>query len=249
MLKAIIIDDEPIARQTVRTLVKENCPNVRIVEEAEGVLSGIKAINKQRPDLIFLDVQMKDGDGFDLLDQFPNPDFRIIFTTAYDQFATRAFEYNAVHYLSKPIDPDDLVKAVRKVSRKKELSFEARKLANLLESMRTERLDRIALTTSEGLVFLKLKDIIRLESSGNYSTFYTLNKEKIMVSRTLKEFDDLLPEGMFFRVHQSHIVSLKQVKKVLLKEGVYALTSDEAKVPVSRRKKDLFIEKLRQSAL
>ena len=246
MIRVIIIDDEENARITLRELLALNCPDVHIVAEAGSIPSAAKQIKLTQPDAIFLDIKLNEGTGFDLLEMFPKPNFHVIFTTAYDQFALKAFKYNAIDYLTKPIDPDELITAVHKI---KQNAPVPEKINGLMNGIKAKKFDQIALSTNEELIFLKLADIIRLESNSNYTTFFTKNDTKVMVARTLKEFEDILPGHNFTRIHQSHIVNLDYVRKVLKEDGGYALTADNAKLPISRRKKDLFIEALMKRSI
>ena len=241
MIRVIVIDDEENARTTLRQLLTLNCPEVEIVAEAGNVNAAAKQIEAHQPEAIFLDIKLNEGTGFDLLTRFPNPKFHVIFTTAYNQFALKAFKYNAIDYLTKPIDPDELIEAVQKIRREAPVP---EKINGLMEGVRTKSFEQIALSTNDEVVFLKLKEIIRLESNSNYTTFYAEDCDKVMVARTLKEFEDILPPDLFIRIHQSHLVNLDHVKKVLKEDGGYALTSDHAKLPISRRKKDYFMEAL-----
>lgn len=249
MLTVVIIDDESKARQALSASITSFCPDIKIIGEADGVHSGLKMLEQVEPDVVFLDIQMNDGTGFDLLDRIPKLKFKVVFATAYDQFALKAFKYHAFDYLVKPIDPDDLQVLCHKLKKVEANQLSPQSISALLETMRSKNIENIALSTSEGIIFLKLKDIIRLESSGNYTIFYTGDKEKVMVSRTLGEFLDILPEDTFFRTHQSHVVNLYQVKKMLREDGGYALMSDGAKVSISRRRKEDFLEKLGKISL
>lgn len=246
MIRVILIDDEENARMTIRELLALNCPEVKIEAEAESVQTAATQIRLVQPDAIFLDIKLNESTGFDLLALFPNPKFHVIFTTAFDQFALKAFKYNAIDYLTKPIDPDELIAAVGKV---KSTLPVPKKIDGLINGLRHKKFDQIALSTNDELVFLKLEKIIRLESNSNYTTFYTEENDRVMVARTLKEFEDILPQDNFSRIHQSHIVNLDHVKKVIKEDGGYALTSDNVKLPISRRKKEVFIEALMKRSI
>jgi len=195
MLRTIIIDDEYSVRNTLKKLIKSNCSNVRIVAEADGVKSGRKAIKKHHPDLILLDIKMDDGTGFDLLKQLEPVDFKIIFVTAYDQYAIKAIKFSALDYLLKPIDPDELSIAVNKAEKLviEELN---QQLATLEDNMQTKDRSKkkIILRTFDNIHLVKLSDIIYCESNDNYTNFNLLNNRKILVSTTLKEYDDMLSE-------------------------------------------------------
>lgn len=244
MTQLVIIDDESNARATLRDFLTSYCPNVKILGEADGVMNGLKLIRQKKPDAVLLDIQMKDGTGFDLLDKFKNPDFQVIFTTAFDEFAIKAFKYNAIDYLLKPISIDELIAAIDKISsHKNNTNLSQRQIDGYKESIETGQLNRLVLSSTEGLHFVELSDVIRLKSEGNYTTFHLINDEKIMVSKPMKSFLELLPTS-FFRTHQSNIVNLKYVRKFLREDGGYALTDDNAKIPVSRSKKEELIKLL-----
>ena len=247
MLSVSIIDDEPHAQEALRAMLTELCPDVRILGEANGVASGIQLIEEMRPDAIFLDIKMNDGTGFDLLKHFPNPAFNIIFTTAYEEYALDAIKCNALDYLVKAINPDELVAAIDKL-REKEQGVNQR-LLSLMASLNNKEEEKIALSSSEGWSFWKLKNIMRLESSSNMTTFFNVSGDKLMVSRTLKEFENILPKGRFFRTHQSHMVNRHYVSQVLREDGGYALLPGNTKIPVSRRKLNAFFGWLREGGL
>ena len=239
-MTALIIDDEASARSTLRELLTQKCPTIKIIGEANGVAKGIAAITSLRPEVVFLDVRMKDGTGFDLLEEFLAPDFEIIMTTAYEEFALKAFVYNAIHYLLKPIDPQVLVKAVERLKQKKNANS-SEQISSLLENFRTKEIKRITLSTEAGYNFVQLENIIRLEAFQGYTTFYLKGGDKVVVSNTIKTYEDILSRDMFFRVDRSHIVNCQHVKKILREDGGYAVMSDGSKVPIARRRKDEFM--------
>lgn len=247
MKRLAIIDDEPAARAYLRTLLAAYCPEIEVCGEADDVETAFQLLRHTRPQAILLDISLKDGTGFDLLDKFNPPPFRVIFTTAYDAFALRAFRYHALDYLLKPILSDDLVRAVDRLGFDQQEDF-TQKINYLLESTRRNKLDKIALTSQEGTVFLQLDKIIRLQSDGNYTTFYLINSERYVISRQLKEFEDMMPEQDFFRLHQSHMVNIAFVKKILREDGGYAEMEDGSRLPIARRRKDEFIELVRRSS-
>lgn len=249
MLSAVIIDDESKARATLKELLNSVCTDIEIIGEADGVASGLQLLGNVQPDVVFIDIQMADGTGFDLLDKLPKLDFYIVFATAFEEFAIKAFRYHAMNYLTKPIDPDDLSKVCQQVKANKSDKLTRQGLNRLIESMQNKTIENITLSTNEGLIFLRLKDIIHLKSDGNYTYFYTKEDGKMMVSRILREFDNLLPDDLFLRIHQSHIINLREVRKFLREDGGYALMSDGTKVPISKRKKDNFLEKLKNLSL
>ncbi|MFT4679237.1 MAG: two-component system LytT family response regulator [Flavobacteriales bacterium] len=239
MIRAIIVDDEEDARKTLQIFVNQYCPKVEVIDEADGVQDAYRKIMSQEPDLVFLDIQMDDGTGFDLLEKVRNPNFVVIFTTAFDEFAIKAFKYSAIDYLLKPIDPDELIEAVSKVDIGKEDN--SVKIQNLMENQGKQEFDRITLSSQEGLTFVKLENIMRLESDSNYTHFFLTSGEKITVPKSLKEYELILPSSRFFRTHQSHIVNLNYVKKYMKEDGGYVLMEDGSEVFVARRRKEEFI--------
>ena len=240
-LSAVIVDDEAQSRQTLETLLEEYCPQIKIIGNADGVLSGYRLLQTVSPDVVFLDVEMTDGTGFDLLKKIRSPSFHVVFCTAYDEFAIKAFQFNAIDYILKPIDIDELLRAVHKISA---TTTQVRndRFTNLLYSNESKRFDKIALSSNDGLHFIALEDIIRLESFANYTTFHLVSGDKITIAKTLKNFDLLLPDEQFFRPHQSHIINLKQVKKILREDGGYLVMQGEDKIPISRSKKEKLFE-------
>ena len=245
MKRIAIIDDEPDARQALRTLLATLCPDVEICGEADSVQSAYALLRQSQPHGVLLDISMEDGTGFDLLDKFPRPSFQVIFTTAHDEFAIKAFRYHALGYLLKPINPVELAQTIDRVKMVTPEGYPAR-IGNLLESVHTRRLDKITLTSQEGMVFLRLDEIVRLESQGSYTTFYMLNNDRHVISHPMKYYEDLLPQDRFFKLHQSHLVNLSFVNKILREDGGYALMEDGCKVPIARRRKDEFLEVMRQ---
>ncbi len=217
---------------------------MEVIAVAGSVDEGIKIINDHSPDILFLDIKMHGETGFDLLDRLNNAEFSLIFTTAFDEFALKAFKFNAVDYLLKPINIEELKNAVNKVLHNG-IGHKAKQIESLLNdiSNTNARIDKIALPTSEGLIFIETDDIVRCESSDNYTMFYFTNHQKTIVSKTIKYFDELLREHNFQRVHQSHLINLKHVKKYFKGDGGYILMSDGSTVLISRRKKEAFFNK------
>ncbi len=248
-LRIAIIDDEDYARDVIRKFIQKDFPSIHIAGEADSVQSARKLLQSIDVNLVFLDVKMQDGSAFDLLEHFKTPRFEVIFVTAFDSFAYRAFQFNAIDYLLKPIDPDQLIKAVEKYQKHFQENQFSNKLDNLMNTIQSQQFERIALSSSEGLVFLRLEQISRLESDGNYTTFHTTSGEKILVSKTIKEYESLLPEDVFFRVHQSHIVNTNHIAKILREDGGAAKMEDGTLVPVSRRRKDALVRLLTQKSL
>jgi len=244
MLKAIIIDDEKKSVQAMERLLARYCSDVFIISTANGCESGIEVINRFKPDVVFLDIQMPDGSGFKLLEEVGEINFEVIFTTAYDQFAIKAIKYSALDYLLKPIVPNDLKVAVEKAKKKKLGGQVNRNIEVLLENIKTPRDEpkKIVLSTSEGMHIVKVSDIIRCESDDYYTRFYFLNGKKLMVSKTLKENEELLSAHNFIRPHKSHLVNVAYIKSFMRIDGGVIVMTDSSKIPVSRRKREKVID-------
>jgi len=243
MLRTILIDDEQSVRKTLEKLLDRYCPQVRLIAEADGVESGVHAIKKHHPDLVLLDIKMNDGTGFDLLKRLEPVDFKVIFITAYDQFAIKAIKFSALDYLLKPVDPEELADAVNKAE--KMLVHELnQQLDTLQDNMQTQDKSKkkIILKTFENIHLVKIHDILYCESSDNYTTFYLLNGKKILVSNTLKEYDEMLSEFGFFRVHKSYLINLIHIDRFEKAEGGAIVLENEIKLPVASRKKEQLLE-------
>lgn len=236
MIKAVIIDDIPEAIEVLSADIQEYCSNIEIIGHANGVVSGAKLIKKLQPDLVFLDIQMPDGSGFDLLEILDDTNFKLIFTTASDEFAVKAFKFSAIDYLLKPIDPDDLIQAIKKIELQVNPTDRLELLKNNFDTPK-----KMALNTVDKIHIVDIKDIIRLESNINYTQFFFSDNTKLLVTKTLKEFDKLLSEHDFIRVHQSHLIAKNQITAFLKQNGEIQL-KDGSKVPVSTRKKSTLME-------
>jgi two-component system LytT family response regulator len=243
MLRSVIIDDEPHMRQTIRKMLGMYCPGVSIVAEADGVASGVGAIKKHQPNLIFLDIKMDDGTGFDLLEQLRPIDFKVIFITAWDQYAIKAFRFSALDYLLKPLDPDDLVKAVAKAGESEQHEFNTQ-LDNMHEHLNTQDKSKkkIIIRTLESIFLVPVSDIVYCESDGNYTSVYLASGKKIMVSGTLKEYEEILGEYGFFRVHKSYLINLKHISSFERADGGYVILGSDTQIPVASRKRELLLE-------
>ncbi len=236
MIKAIIIDDVEQARITLRKDLEVYAPDVKVVGEASGVIEGAKLLKNTNTDILFLDIQMMDGSGFDLLDILKEIRFKIIFITASDAHAIKAFRYAAIDYLLKPVDPDQLKEALEKFRQNRIDENEKYKLLN--ESLKLNKQhERLALHSQDKIHIVNIKDIIRCESDGNYTNFNFSGGKIMLVAKTLKEFEDLLTENGFFRVHQSHLINTKFIKEFIKTDGGYFLMTDGSTVPVSTRKR------------
>jgi len=244
MFNTIIVDDESNARNALKKLLLVHCPEIHIVGEASNVSAGVAAIQEHSPDLVFLDVQMPDGTGFDLLQQLPEVKFKVIFASAYDRFAIQAFRFSAIDYLQKPIEPQNLIEACAKL--KQPVSFlELNKKLEVLLSNRNS-FEKIALPTFEGIIFVKITDITWCESDNNYTNFYLKDGRKILVSKTLKEYDEMLTPFRFFRIHKSHMINLAYLERYRKGEGGSVIMEDGTELEVSRRRKEDFMQALQR---
>ncbi|MFM7023716.1 MAG: LytR/AlgR family response regulator transcription factor [Flavobacteriales bacterium] len=237
MIKAIIIDDIEQARITLKKDLETYASDVQIIGEASGVVEGAKLLNKIQPDVLFLDIQMQDGSGFDLLDVLKDIPFKIIFITASDAHAIKAFRYAAIDYLMKPVDPDELVSALNKFREQRLNENEKYKLLNDSLKNHHKPNERLALHTQDKIHIVNINEILRCESSVNYTEFHFNGGKKLLVTKTLKDFEDLLGDQGFYRVHQSHLVNTKFIKEFVKTDGGYLLMGDGSNIPVSVRKR------------
>ncbi len=245
MLKVAIIDDEPDAINFIASIIKEYCPELEIVGTANSAAEGTKVIKNTNPDLVFLDVEMPHGNGFDLLANFPGKFFEVIFITAYNHYAIKAIKFSAVDYILKPVNINEFIDAVKKVLEKR-IKKENLNLNyyTLLENLKTTLPSKLAIPTSDGMEYLNTAEIIRIEADRSYSWFYLEEGKKYLVSRNLKEYQELLNDRNFFRTHNSHLINLDHVKKYIRQEGGYVIMDDGSNVPISRSKKDLFLVRM-----
>ena len=241
-IRICLIDDEPPCRDALRIFLEMGCPEAVIAGEAGSLAAAVALLSKSPPDLLLLDVDLGDGTGFDLLNRFPQPSFRVIFTTAHDEFALRAFRYSAVDYLLRPVDPEELVAAVRRVIMPGDVASRQRQLEQLQHHASTRNFDRITLNTGSGLLFIQTAEIMRLEAQGNYSFVFLENGERHLAAQSLATFEEMLPAPPFFRAHQSHIVNTRFVRKLAKDDGDSLWMTDKAVVPLARRRKEAFME-------
>lgn len=245
MIRAIIIDDMDAIRQKNTAVIKDYCPNVAIIAEADSVKSGEEAIRKYLPDLVFLDVEMADGTGFDLLRNLMPIDFKVIFITAHQEFAIKAFRFSAIDFLLKPIDPDDLIEAVNKAEEtlnKDMLELQFNTLFSNIQ--RPKKNQKLILKTAEKIYSVNVQDIIRCESEKNYSTFHLLNGQKLVVSTTLKEYELMLIPMGFFRSHQSHLINMSYFDHYIKGDNHTIVMKDQVEIPLAIRKKEEFLKLL-----
>ena len=242
-MKTIILDDEQPARNLLNALLKKYCPYVEVIGEADNIEEGLTLIQSQELELLFLDISFQDCTGFDLLDQISLPNFKVVFTTAHDDFAIKAFQYNAFDYLLKPISPRDLQRIMQKISLQTVSDYPSLPQKGFQDQL-TSSLQRIAIPSLEGVLFLDLVEIIRLESEGKYTTFFYGQNQKAVVSKNLGHYANLLPLDQFHRVDQSHIVNLQFVRKYLHEDGGYVLLKNGDKIKVARRRKEALLDQL-----
>jgi two-component system LytT family response regulator len=249
-MKTIIVEDEQKSREMLAAIIQKNCPELQIVALAKDVNEGVNMIKTHNPDLVFLDISMPDGSGFDLLEKVGNQKFELIFATASDAHAIRAIKYSACDYLLKPIDIDELKTAVEKaVSKRKAAPPTMENLQFLIQQLKRadDNFQKITLPTGNAFEIVNLKDIIRCEADTSYTIFYLADKRKLMVSAGLKHYEELLPEQDFIRVHHHHLINMNHVLRFLKVDGGYAVMSDGSQIEISRRKKDAFLEKLNKN--
>lgn len=242
MHQVAIIDDRASSRELLRNLLGKLCPDVKVVGEASGVQDGVSMIREKRPDAIFLDIMMDDGMGFDLLKHFPSASFRVIFTTGYNNYATEAFRFNAVDYLLKPINPEELVSAVEKLNFK-EPGWDKELIRHLEKGQKPLRLP-----TSKGWAFWKPEEIEYLRADDNMTYFYNNKAEKILVAKNIRANYQLLPDDMFFRCHKSFVINKYFIKEVvrITGGGGTVITENGKEIPIARRRMSNFLEWLKE---
>lgn len=241
--RTVVVDDEQYAVDFIISVIKEYCPDLEVTGKANNVAEGIEVIGKQKPDLVLLDVEMPNGTGFDLLSHFPEKNFDVIFITAFNHYAIKAIKFSAVDYILKPINISEFVEAVNRVIKKQTGNSTGlnEKFRMLMENLKTPAPSRLAIPTTEGMEYLNPREIIRIEADRSYSRFYLTGDRKMLVSKNLKEYQDLLGDRYFFRPHNSFLINLKYVKKFVRKEGGYIEMTDGSQIPVSRNRKDVFL--------
>jgi two-component system LytT family response regulator len=243
MLRTLIIDDETPVRKTLSGLLERTCPQVKLVGEAYSVQSGIKTIREKSPDLVMLDIKMDDGTGFDLLSHFEFINFKIIFITAYEEYALKAFEFSAIDYILKPVNPEKLSEAVTRTEILKKSDFEIQ-LNALKENFNNPGSSnkKIILKNMESIFLFNSDDIVHCESDGSYTVFQTVDDQRIVISKNLKEYDALLSGSGFLRVHRSHLINLKHIKRFDKLNGGYVVMSNGTQVPVSSAGRERLLE-------
>jgi len=246
MLRTVIIDDETKAREGIKHMLElYGNGEIEIVGTGHDVKSGVQAINQFAPDLVLLDIKMPDGTGFDVLNRFGKVNFDVIFITAFEEFAIKAFKFSALDYILKPIDPEELQDTLQRFIHSREKKDLNIQLQNMMETMNQGSLEekKLILKTNTSIHVVEVRKIVRVKSDGNYTRFYTLDEQQpITITQPMLRFESMLEEFDFIRVHQSHIINLQRVRKYL-KDACMVIMEDGSEVPVSSRKKDLLLKK------
>jgi two-component system LytT family response regulator len=236
-LNTILIDDEKSAIQTLAIELEAYCPEVRVIGSYQDPQEGLQALRNQKPDLLFLDIEMPVLNGFELLQKLPVLHFDIVFVTAYDQFAIKAFEFNAIDYLLKPIRKTKLVQAVQKVLDRQLQSLDKNGLEALIQNIKVQShtgLEQIALPTSDGFSMVHVNDIAYLQADSNYTWVYLANQKKHLIAKTLKDMEGMLDFQQFFRSHKSYLVNFNHVDRYVRGQGGYLVLKDGTQIPVAR---------------
>ena len=249
-MRAVIIEDEKNSQELLKELIEQYCEPLKVAAIGGGVKEGLAAIKSEKPDVLFLDIELPDGDGFKVLESLEDIQFDVIFTTAYDQYAMKAFKFSAADYLLKPVDIEELQAAVKRVVDKRSAAnsegADTEKLKALINNIRNQdkSFKKIVLPTSNGFTVVDPKDIIRCESDRNYTYIFLNDKRRILVSRTIKEYEEMLRDFNFFRIHQSHLINLHYLKNYIRGRGGYVELTDGSTLDVSARRKSEFLKRM-----
>jgi two-component system LytT family response regulator len=244
MMKAVIVEDEMHNREALKNLLTEFCDDVEVVGVGASVMEAVEVIRKTRPDVIFLDIELQVGTGFDVLTQVSDLDLDVIFTTAFEHYAIKAIKFSSMDYLLKPIDVEELQNAVAKARARKHESDHKQQLEVLLSNLSSKVMKKICLATGDRIEFVRVEEIVMCEASGSYTNVYLKDKRKIMVSKHLKEYETLLGDENFMRVHNSFVINLNEVKQYVKSEGGYILMNDNQQVSISPKKRDEFFARM-----
>lgn len=244
MIKAVIVDDEPKAIQSLIWELSYFSNEIEVIKSFSNPEEAIVYLDNNELDCLFLDIQMPTMDGFQFLEKLMNKDFAVVITTAYNEFAIKALKHEAIDYLLKPIDSDDLEETIKKVKKYNSKLFNSTKIEEVLLNFNSKfQQKKITINTDGKLIFLEADDILYVESDGNYSTIILENEPKIVITKKLKEMSSILPENQFFRIHNSYIINLKKIKEFIKNEGYVVMESND-RIPVARQRKSDFLEKL-----
>ena len=242
--RIMLVDDEQPCLDVLHALLTDELGDTVEIHMSSNPEEALQIIKKIKPDLVFMDIEMPLMNGFTLLDKLKPIDFEVIFTTAYDQFAVKAFRFSALDYLLKPLDPDELKDALVKYEERKSSESFNNQIDLLLDNINTQSnpFKRIAIHSNDGIMFTNVSEIIRCESENNYTYFFMTGNRKLLASRTLKDFEDLLSDSGFFRVHQSHLINLQHINRMIKGDGGYLIMSDNSNVPISRNKREALLK-------
>jgi two-component system LytT family response regulator len=249
MIHAIIIDDEKNALEVLEMQISRFCEGIQVLATCDGGAKGIAAIKKHHPDLVFLDIEMPHKNGFDVLQETRNQNYEVIFTTAYDQFAIKAFKFSAIDYLLKPVDITELQQAVEKVKNKKQPPNLHDKINTLMQQLKPaaqKLISRIALPIGDAMQFVEPDEIILCESSSNYTHIFLANGKKITLAKTLKEVEENINGTPFFRIHQSYLVNMNHISKYVKGDNAFVIMKDGSQIGISRNRKEAFMESFRK---
>ena len=243
MIRAVIIDDEEFARKTLKAILKKEIPEINVLGMASSALTGMQAIKEHNPELVFLDIEMLDGDGFAMLDSLQIINFDVIFVTAHSEFALRAFKYSALDFILKPIDPSELHRAISKYRKR---TSEEQKLSHRIEVFKSMSLmnTKVPIPYKNGLKFIEVENVIRLEADGSYVSIYTTVSKPCLVCKTLKYYEPILNEAVFLRVHRSHIVNIKYVSEYRRDSGGHIVLTNGEIIQVSESRRESVLKKL-----
>lgn len=249
MLTAIIVDDEVQSRETLERMLINFCSEVQILGKATSVAEAVTLIDSQQPDVVFLDIEMPGGNGFTLLEHYEEFTFEVIFTTAHDLYAINAIKFAALDYLLKPINIRELQEAVKRAAKKVDSKTESdrQKKIDTLKSNLSQsenQFTKIALPTSDGIDFIEVDNVMRVEAERSYANFHLKNRKKIMVSKPMSEYEELLEQCNFFRIHKSHMINLNHLQKYVKGKGGYVIMDDGSHVDVSVRKKEALLNRI-----
>jgi two-component system LytT family response regulator len=244
MQRAIIVDDELKSCESLKVILNEFCSNVRVVQMVHTVKDALTAIQNCEPDVVFLDIHLNSETGFDLLERIDEINFDIIFITAFPEHALKAIKYSAIDYLLKPINIDDLKAAIDKLKKAQPENNIRKKVNLLIQSLNRNKQNRLAVPVADGITFLSIDEIIYCEGSSNYTNFCLQNGKKYLVAKTLKEYEEMLSNHNFLRIHNSYLVNVNEIRKYFKGDGGYVLMSNDDKLDVSKRKKEYFLKKM-----
>lgn len=250
IIRSIIVEDELNNQQNLLNILNEYCPSIEVIALCSSALDARLKIMELNPDLVFLDIEMPGGDGFSLLENLPELKFEVIFVTAFSNYAVKAIKFSALDYILKPIDTMELLKAIDKASIKIKDKLDNKRMLNLLKNQHKEgHRKTLALPLSDKIEFIEVSNITRCQAEGNYTTFHLANGEKLLISKTLKEYDELLTPFDFLRVHQSHLISLNYVKSFIKTDGGYISMKDGTSITISRQRREIVMNALRNHKL